>query len=31
MLRTIMDALQLQNPPAAAASAPSMSEFFLQN
>ncbi len=30
MLRTIMDALQLANPPAAATAAPSMAEFFLQ-
>ncbi len=30
MLRTVMDALQLSNPPGAAASAPAMSEFFLQ-
>ncbi len=30
MLRTEMDALQLSNPPGAAASAPSMSEFFVQ-
>jgi hypothetical protein len=30
MLLTIMDALQLPNPPAAAATAPSMSEFFVQ-
>ncbi len=30
MLRTIMDALGLPNPPAAAATAPSMSEFFVQ-
>lgn len=30
MLRTMMEALGLQNPPAAAASAPSMSEFFVQ-
>ncbi len=30
MLRTVMDALRLSNPPGAAASAPSMSEFFLQ-
>lgn len=30
MLRTMMEALVLQNPPAAAATAPSMSEFFVQ-
>ncbi len=30
MLRTIMEALGLRNPPAAAAGAPSMSEFFVQ-
>ena len=30
MLRTMMDALGLPNPPAAAATAPSMSEFFVQ-
>ena len=30
MLRTVMDALRLSNPPGAAASAPSMSEFFVQ-
>jgi phosphatidylinositol-3-phosphatase len=30
MLRTMMEALGLQNPPAAAADAPSMSEFFVQ-
>jgi acid phosphatase len=30
MLRTIMEALQLTNPPGAAASAPSMAEFFVQ-
>jgi hypothetical protein len=30
MLRTIMEALQLPNPPGAAAAAPSMSEFFVQ-
>jgi acid phosphatase len=30
MLRTIMEALGLQNPPGAAAGAPSMSEFFVQ-
>ncbi|MFP5227120.1 MAG: alkaline phosphatase family protein [Acidobacteriota bacterium] len=30
MLRTIMEALNLQNPPAAAATAPSMTEFFIQ-
>ena len=30
MLRTVMDALGLQNPPAAAATAPSMAEFFVQ-
>ncbi|MGB6477221.1 MAG: alkaline phosphatase family protein [Candidatus Sulfotelmatobacter sp.] len=30
MLRTVMEALQLSDPPAAAASAPSMSEFFVQ-
>ncbi|MCU1304669.1 MAG: hypothetical protein JWQ87_4953 [Candidatus Sulfotelmatobacter sp.] len=30
MLRTVMDALQLSNPPGAAASAPAMSEFFVQ-
>lgn len=30
MLRTIMEALNLQNPPGAAASAPSMTEFFVQ-
>ncbi|MHB8304324.1 MAG: alkaline phosphatase family protein [Acidobacteriaceae bacterium] len=30
MLRTVMEALRLSNPPAAAASAPSMSEFFVQ-
>ena len=30
MLRTMMDALQLSNPAAAAANAPSMSEFFVQ-
>ena len=30
MLRTVMEALQLSNPPGAAASAPSMSEFFVQ-
>jgi acid phosphatase len=30
MLRTVMEALQLQNPPGAAANAPSMAEFFVQ-
>lgn len=30
MLRTIMESLQLQNPPGAAATAPSMGEFFVQ-
>ena len=30
MLRTMMDLLQLPNPPGAAATAPSMSEFFIQ-
>jgi len=30
MLRTVMDALQLANPPGAAATAPSMAEFFVQ-
>ena len=30
MLRTLMDALRLANPPGAAASAPSMAEFFVQ-
>ena len=30
MLRTVMEALQLSNPPGAAANAPSMSEFFVQ-
>jgi phosphatidylinositol-3-phosphatase len=30
MLRTVMDALRLANPPGAAASAPSMTEFFVQ-
>jgi phospholipase C len=30
MLRTVMDLLQLQNPPGAAASAPSMTEFFVR-
>ena len=30
MLRTVMDALRLANPPGAAASAPSMAEFFVQ-
>jgi acid phosphatase len=30
MLRTLMEALSLQNPPGAAASAPSMTEFFVQ-
>jgi phosphatidylinositol-3-phosphatase len=30
MLRTMMEALELQNPPGAAATAPSMSEFFVQ-
>ncbi len=30
MLRTVMDALGLQNPPGAAATAPAMSEFFVQ-
>ncbi len=30
MLRTVMDALQLSNPPGAAASAPAMAEFFVQ-
>jgi acid phosphatase len=30
MLRTVMDALGLQNPPGAAATAPSMTEFFIQ-
>jgi len=30
MLRTVMETLQLSNPPGAAASAPSMSEFFVQ-
>jgi phosphatidylinositol-3-phosphatase len=30
MLRTVMDFLQLANPPGAAATAPSMSEFFVQ-
>jgi acid phosphatase len=30
MLRTVMDLLQLPNPPGAAATAPSMSEFFTQ-
>jgi phospholipase C len=30
MLRTVMDALRLSNPPGAAASAPSMTEFFVQ-
>jgi phosphatidylinositol-3-phosphatase len=30
MLRTVMDLLQLPNPPGAAATAPSMSEFFIQ-
>ena len=29
MLRTVMESLQLQNPPGAAANAPSMSEFFV--
>jgi phosphatidylinositol-3-phosphatase len=30
MLRTVMELLQLQNPPGAAANAPSMAEFFVQ-
>lgn len=30
MLRTVMELLQLQNPPAAAANAPDMAEFFVQ-
>jgi len=30
MLRTVMEALQLQNPPGAAANAPGMAEFFVQ-
>jgi hypothetical protein len=30
MLRTLMEALGLPNPPGAAASAPSMTEFFAQ-
>ncbi len=30
MLRTVMESLQLQNPPGAAANAPSMAEFFVQ-
>ncbi len=30
MLRTIMESLQLQNPPGAAANAPTMAEFFVQ-
>jgi hypothetical protein len=30
MLRTIMEALNLPNPPAAASTAPSMTEFFVQ-
>jgi len=30
MLRTVMEALQLPNPPGAAATAPDMSEFFMQ-
>jgi len=30
MLRTVMEALGLQNPPGNAASAPSMAEFFVQ-
>jgi acid phosphatase len=30
MLRTVVEALRLSNPPGAAASAPSMSEFFVQ-
>lgn len=30
MLRTIMEALNLANPPANAASAPDMTEFFVQ-
>ena len=30
MLRTVMEALRLSNPPGDAASAPSMAEFFLQ-
>ena len=30
MLRTVMDVLDLPNPPAAAATAPSMTEFFVQ-
>jgi acid phosphatase len=30
MLRTVMEALGLQNPPGKAATAPSMSEFFVQ-
>jgi phosphatidylinositol-3-phosphatase len=30
MLRTVMEALELPNPPAAAANAPSMAEFFVQ-
>jgi hypothetical protein len=30
MLRTIMEGLGLSDPPGAAASAPSMSEFFVQ-
>lgn len=30
LLRTMMDALQLSNPPGAAATAPSMAEFFVQ-
>jgi len=30
MLRTVMETLQLSNPPGAAANAPSMSEFFMQ-
>lgn len=30
MLRTVMEALQLQNPPGAAATAPTMAEFFVQ-
>jgi hypothetical protein len=29
MLRTVMESLQLQNPPGAAANAPSMAEFFV--
>jgi len=30
MLRTVMEALQLSNPPGTAASAPDMAEFFVQ-